>query len=87
METSTSFLATEPSFEKVRVVAKIPSEDRELITAVFNKDVIYSTTKGNKNRDDYYIRWANAIRIIAARFTRFVDLKSRKTDELSRLRR
>lgn len=31
------------------------------INGVFNKDVIYSTTKGNKNRDDYYIRWANAI--------------------------
>ena len=33
----------------------------QYINGVFNKDVIYSTTKGNKNRDDYYIRWANAI--------------------------
>ena len=31
------------------------------IDGVYNRDVVYSTTKGNKDRADYYIRWANAI--------------------------
>lgn len=31
------------------------------IDGEFNKEVVYSTTKGNKDHPDYYIRWANAI--------------------------
>ena len=31
------------------------------IDGVFNRDVLYSTTKGNRDREDHYIRWANAI--------------------------
>ena len=31
------------------------------IDGQFNKEVIYSTTKGNRDRADHYIRWANAI--------------------------
>lgn len=42
------------------------------IDGVFNKDVVYSTTKGNRDRGDFYIRWANAICCWKTEFSRKV---------------
>lgn len=42
------------------------------IDGAFNKEVVYSTTKGNRNRPDHYIRWANAICCWRTEFARGV---------------
>ena len=44
---------------------------------MFNKFVKYSTTIGNRERDDYYVRWANAIccwRLETARSIGYSDI-------------